>query len=57
MRARAGDGRGDGRGGAACVHSNAPTLRARSCKPNFAYTINEVQEDMQRVFDTGYFAT
>jgi outer membrane protein insertion porin family len=25
-------------------------------RPNFAYTVKEVQEDVQRVFDTGYFA-
>lgn len=28
---------------------------ALTIKPNFAYTLKEVQDDMQRVFDTGYF--
>ena len=32
-------------------------LRALTTRPNFAYTIQEVQEDMQRVFDTGYFSS
>ena len=31
--------------------------RALSVKPNFAYTLREVQEDVERVFATGYFAT
>lgn len=26
-------------------------------RPNFAYTVKEVQEDVQRVFDTGYFSS
>ena len=30
---------------------------ALSVKPNFAYTLREVQEDVERVFATGYFAT
>ncbi len=30
--------------------------RALSTRPNFAYTLKEVQEDVQRVFNTGYFA-
>jgi hypothetical protein len=25
-------------------------------KPNFAYTLQEVEQDMQRVFDSGYFS-
>ena len=29
---------------------------ALSMKPNFAYTLKEVQDDMQRVFDSGYFS-
>ncbi len=28
---------------------------ALTTKPNFAYTLNEIQEDIGRVFDTGYF--
>lgn len=32
-------------------------LQALTTRPNFAYTVREVQEDMQRVFDTGYFST
>ena len=30
---------------------------ALTTKPNFAYTLREVQADLQRVFDTGFFAT
>ena len=30
-------------------------LRALSTRPNFAYTIQEIQDDVKRVFDTGYF--
>lgn len=26
-----------------------------SIKPNFAYTLSEVRDDIQRVFDVGYF--
>ena len=26
-----------------------------SIKPNFAYTLSEVRDDIQRVFDAGYF--
>ena len=26
-----------------------------SLKPNFAYTLSEVRDDIQRVFDAGYF--
>lgn len=26
-----------------------------SIKPNFAYTLSEVKDDIQRVFDAGYF--
>jgi outer membrane protein insertion porin family len=32
-------------------------LSALTTRPNFAYTVKEVQEDMQRVFDTGYFSS
>ncbi|KAG7666840.1 hypothetical protein Ndes2526B_g04666 [Nannochloris sp. 'desiccata'] len=32
-------------------------LAALTTRPNFAYTVREVQEDVQRVFDTGYFST
>lgn len=28
---------------------------ALTTKPNFAYTLSEIQEDIGRVFDTGYF--
>lgn len=27
-----------------------------SMKPNFAYTLKEVQHDVQRVFDSGFFS-
>lgn len=30
---------------------------ALSVKPNFAYTLREVQEDVERIFATGYFAS
>ena len=33
----------------------AAAERALTIKPNFAYTIKEVQEDLKRVFDSGYF--
>lgn len=29
---------------------------ALTIKPNFAYTLEEVQDDVNRVFATGYFA-
>jgi outer membrane protein insertion porin family len=29
---------------------------ALTIKPNFAYTLDEVQDDVNRVFATGYFA-
>jgi outer membrane protein insertion porin family len=32
-------------------------LAALTTRPNFAYTVREVQEDVQRVFDTGYFSS
>ena len=32
-------------------------LKALTTRPNFAYTVREVQEDVQRVFDTGYFSS
>ena len=32
-------------------------LAALATRPNFAYTVREVQEDVQRVFDTGYFSS
>ena len=32
-------------------------LNALTTLPNFAYTVREVQEDIQRVFDTGYFSS
>ena len=30
--------------------------QALCMKPNFAYTLKEVQHDVQRVFDSGYFS-
>lgn len=32
-------------------------FRVLKTRPNFAYTVREVQEDIQRVFDTGYFSS
>ena len=32
-------------------------VKALRTKPNFAYTIDEVREDVKRVFDTGYFSS
>ena len=32
-------------------------LRALRTKPNFAYTIDEVRDDVKRVFETGYFSS
>jgi len=32
-------------------------LQALRTKPNFAYTIDEVREDVKRVFETGYFSS
>jgi len=32
-------------------------LRALQTKPNFAYTIDEVKDDVKRVFETGFFSS
>lgn len=32
-------------------------LKALKTKPNFAYTIDEVRDDVKRVFETGYFSS
>jgi len=35
----------------------AAVLAALTTRPNFAYTVKEVQDDVQRVFDTGFFSS
>jgi len=32
-------------------------LKALATKPNFSYTLDEVREDVKRVFETGYFSS
>lgn len=38
-------------------HLQYEAVKALRTKPNFAYTIDEVRDDVKRVFDTGYFSS